>query len=81
MAKDLKIKRTAETYKATTDLLTSLNGADSEEEAEEVFEPKTARLFLYIKPSTAKLLERQAKKLRTSKNQIVNDLLEAYLKG
>ena len=48
MAKDLKIKRTAETYKATTDLLTSLNGADSEEEAEEVFEPKTARLFLYI---------------------------------
>nr|CDL65635.1 unnamed protein product [uncultured bacterium] len=80
MAKDLKIKRTAETYKATTDLLTQLNEADSEE-IEEVFEPKTARLFLYIKPSTAKLLERQAKKLRTSKNQIVNDLLEAYLKG
>lgn len=44
-------------------------------------ETKSRRLQLLIRPSTDKALTKEAKRKRISKNELINQILEAHTKG
>ena len=47
----------------------------------ETQETKSDRLQLLIRPSTNKALAKEAKRKRISKNELINQILEAHTKG
>lgn len=81
-------------FKNVNDLfITPVQPAAPEPEAQEVEQPaetpepvaiqetKSRRLQLLIRPSTDKALTKEAKRKRISKNELINQILEAHTKG
>lgn len=49
--------------------------------AQEIRETKSDRLQVLIRPSVNKALAKEAKRQRISKNELINQILEAHTKG